>query len=334
MTDQPTRAAPTSADVARRAGVSRATVSYVLNDSGTARISDATRARVLAAAADLGYVPHAAARSLRSGRTRMVLLPYPSTPMGPLVYGFFAALRHSLAERGYAVASFGGPHAPGGLDTARGWAELRPAALLVADGAALTPEGVDLLRRSGVGALVAFAPRPVPGVHTVLADQCRVGAAAAGRLLARGCRRLGVVVPETAAAQGLGLSRLRGAEEAAGARVERLDLACTEESAARLAARWPALGLDGVFAYNDEYAMLLMRALQDAGVDVPGRTAVVGAGDLLLGRLLRPRLTSVRIGLPDASRLAALIDELVADPGAVPTVVGELKIEVVARESA
>lgn len=61
------------------------------------------------------------------------------------------------------------------------------------------------------------------------------------------------------------------------------------------------LGLDGVFAYNDEYAMLLMRALQDAGVRIPGDTAVIGADDLLIGRLLRPRLSTVRIEMPTGS---------------------------------
>lgn len=63
------RRPPSSHDVARRAGVSRTTVSFVLNDVEGASISEATRKRVLDAAAELGYVPSAAARSLASGRT-------------------------------------------------------------------------------------------------------------------------------------------------------------------------------------------------------------------------------------------------------------------------
>lgn len=57
------RPVPTSADVARLAGVSRATVSYVLNNTSAVRISEPTRRRVHEAAKELGYVPHAAARS-------------------------------------------------------------------------------------------------------------------------------------------------------------------------------------------------------------------------------------------------------------------------------
>ena len=60
----------TSFDVARRAGVSRTTVSFVLNDTPDTRISQGTRDRVLQAARDLDYVPDASARTLRLGRTR------------------------------------------------------------------------------------------------------------------------------------------------------------------------------------------------------------------------------------------------------------------------
>ena len=59
----------TSADVARAAGVSRATVSYVLNDTARQSIPERTRARVRAAAAELNYTPNPAARALRSGRS-------------------------------------------------------------------------------------------------------------------------------------------------------------------------------------------------------------------------------------------------------------------------
>src|SRR5699024_8468011 len=75
----------TSADVARLAGVSRATVSYVLNDTPGHRITADTRARVADAAARLGYAPSAAARTLRSGRSEVVLCLLPDWPIGPEV---------------------------------------------------------------------------------------------------------------------------------------------------------------------------------------------------------------------------------------------------------
>lgn len=62
----------TSLDVARRAGVSRTTVSFVLNDVEGMHISKETRERVLQAARELGYVPDAAAQALASGRTQTI----------------------------------------------------------------------------------------------------------------------------------------------------------------------------------------------------------------------------------------------------------------------
>lgn len=62
----------TSHQVAERAGVSRTTVSFVLNEVEGAQISEETRQRVLQAALELGYVPHATARSLASGRTHIL----------------------------------------------------------------------------------------------------------------------------------------------------------------------------------------------------------------------------------------------------------------------
>jgi DNA-binding LacI/PurR family transcriptional regulator len=64
-----------------------------------------------------------------------------------------------------------------------------------------------------------------------------------------------------------------------------------------------------VFAYNDEYAMLLMRYLQDAGLRIPDDVAVVGADDLPLCTQLRPTLTSVRMSpLLDGGAVAERID--------------------------
>ncbi|MFI6500976.1 LacI family DNA-binding transcriptional regulator [Nonomuraea typhae] len=96
---------PTVRDVARRAGVSVATVSYVLNGRDDGRARPETRDRVLAAVAELGYTPSFAARGLRRGRTEQVYV-VPRWPGSP----FAAALARdvaAVAERhGYATAMF------------------------------------------------------------------------------------------------------------------------------------------------------------------------------------------------------------------------------------
>ncbi|NBE54095.1 LacI family DNA-binding transcriptional regulator [Streptomyces boluensis] len=329
------RPVPTSADVARLAGVSRATVSYVLNNTTAVRISAPTRRRVQEAADALGYVPHAAARSLRAGHSRMVLMPAPSVPVGALYSHFFNELQWALRRLDYTVVQFGSLGMSGD-DAARAWAELRPVAVLAPGDGTLTPRGVDVLKRSGARAVLTIGPERVDGAHALLMDQRAVGHCAGVHLLDRGRTGIGVVVPGEPGFETFSAPRLAGiraAAEGTAARVVPLELRYEERSADRLAARWPELGLDAVFAYNDEYAMLLLRALQDAGVDVPGAVAVMGAGDLLLGRLLRPRLSSVRLDLPSGQVLAELVDRAVRDPAGTPEVHPLLGAEAVPRDS-
>ncbi|MFJ6841718.1 LacI family DNA-binding transcriptional regulator [Streptomyces griseoluteus] len=311
---------PTSADVARLAGVSRATVSYVLNDTDAVRISEPTRRRVHAAARELGYVPHAAARTLRAGHSRMVLMPAPAAPAGPLHHRLLGELQAALGRLDYTVVQHGAVGQ--GDEVARAWAELRPVAVLV-PGAGLRPRGVEVLKRAGARAVVTLGPARVEGAHALLMDHTVVGHRAGAHLRDRGRRRIGVILPEEPGLAYFSHPRLAGVRRAltgTDATATGLPLAYTERAAAELAARLPESGFDAVFAYNDEYAMLLMRALQDAGLRVPEDIAVVGADDLMLGRLLRPRLSTVRLELPSGRELAGLVDRVVRRPGAEPEV--------------
>lgn len=327
---------PTSADVARLAGVSRATVSYVLNNTSAVRISEPTRRRVHEAAKELGYVPHAAARSLRAGHTRVVLMPTPQIPAGPLFSEFFNELQWALSRFDYTVVQYGSLGLTG-EEAARAWAELRPVAVLAPGASGLGAGGVSVLKRSGAKAVFTLGPQGAEGAHALLMDQRLVGQCAATHLLERGSRHIGVVIPEERGLEPFARPRAEGIRRTVAGRtdatVTELPLAYDEESAAGLAARWRELGIDGVFTYNDEYAMLLMRALQDEGIAVPEQTALIGADDLMLGRLLRPRLSTVRIELPSGQKLAELVDRVVRDPGMEPEVHDVLGATAVHRES-
>ncbi len=297
-------------------GVSRATVSYVLNNARAVRISEPTRRRVREAARELGYVPHAAARSLRAGHSRMVLMPAPAFPVGPLYSRFINELQAALCLLDYTVVQYGtvGAHDD---EAARAWAELRPVAVLV-PGAGLGPEGSRCSSGPARGPSSRSAPRrwrartrcswTTTSSDTARAPTCSTRGAAGS---ASSCRGGGAGHVLRAAPGGV-LAAVRGTDATV---VELLPLAHEEEAAAGLAARWRELGLDAVFTYNDEYAMLLMRALQDAGIRIPEETAVVGADDLMLGRLLRPRLSTVQLELPSGQELADLVDRAVRDPG-------------------
>ncbi|MET9610448.1 LacI family DNA-binding transcriptional regulator [Streptomyces sp. NPDC006512] len=304
---------PTSADVARLAGVSRATVSYVLNNAEAVRISEPTRRKVREAAEELGYVPHAAARSLRAGHTRIVLLPTSHVPVGPLYSAFLNELQWALRRLDYTVVQYGSLGLNGD-EAARAWAELRPVAVISLGEIALSPHNVATLKRAGARAVITLGPAGVPGAHALVMDQAEVGTRAAAHLVASGRRRIGVVVPREPGLELFSAPRLAGARSVPDAEIVALPLAYTEDSAAELAGRWRSLALDAVFAYNDEYAMLLMRALQDAGLRIPEDVAVMGADDLLIGRLLRPRLSTVRLEMPTGDHLASLVDRAVREP--------------------
>ncbi len=100
-------------DVARLAGVSRQTVSNVLNDRG--RFTGVTRERVLRTVADLGYRPHHAARSMRSRRTHTLAHPVIDTELLPYnLFGaqFLQALVSAVAEAGYSLLTL--PSCPSG----------------------------------------------------------------------------------------------------------------------------------------------------------------------------------------------------------------------------
>ncbi|MER6449030.1 LacI family transcriptional regulator [Streptomyces venezuelae] len=310
----------TSADVARLAGVSRATVSFVLNDTQGHRVSAGTRARVLDAAKQLGYVPHAAARSLRAGRSNLVLMPSSISAIGRLVSDWVDDLHSELDRFGYTAVLHAGRFADP-LDAARAWAELRPAAVVALDGDRFTAQAAEVLARAGVRGLLAFASHPVEGVHTVDFDHTRIGATAAEHLIARGRTRIGVVMPQERGLGTLAEPRLAGAESVAArhmATVTPVELSYTLESARALARRWRGLGLDAAFTYNDEYAALLLHALQAEGITVPDEVALVGCDDLVLSALQQPALTTVRLDMPSAARIADAVHELIETGTAAP----------------
>jgi len=291
----PKRRPPTSVDVARQAGVSQATVSYVLNDMPNSRVSDETRARVLAAADELGYTAHAMARSLRAGHSDIILFPQLSLPTGPMITRFYEGLATRLGALGYTFITHLDPTARG-VEAARVWASLRPVGVLV-EAARVSRRSIELLQIAGTRAVMVMAEAPSRLAPTLVNNDSDVGACAGEHLVANGHQRLAVLVPREAGVLRLGLERLKGVERVArthGIPVERVDLAYDEAQAARLAAHWKqAPHPTGVFAYNDDYAMLLMRALLDADFAIPRDIALVGADNLPFGTLLRPRLTSV-----------------------------------------
>jgi len=289
-----TRRPPTGADVARAAGVSRATVSYAMNDVPHSRIPEETRRRVRGIAAELGYQPRSDARSLRRGRTDLVVVPTYIVPFGQLIQRFMDQLARALHDLGHTLVLHGNPDAHG-IEAARAWVALNPAAVLVMP-ERMTAEAVEFLTTHGV-AVVAFGSSPSPVALTLMADHAGAGTLAARHLVERGRRDLATVMPREPGLADMGRARVEGfrAEaERAGAAVRVVDMAESPSAAAEIARAWhTGPRPDGVYGYNDEYAALLMGAMSDIGIAVPADVAVVGTDNLSLCEMVRPRLTTV-----------------------------------------
>jgi LacI family transcriptional regulator len=302
-------------DVAAQAGVSIATVSVVLNNRpSTIRVSAATRERVRAAAAALGYVPNTAARALRTG----------GQPRTLLLYLGYQRSSHYISEalRGIQSALGAGPYrltmepyAAGALLAAigrgvpPGTAGVLVIGTTTADDAALAEHSAPLGGRP-----LVLVGRPVPlsataaangasDLSAVTADQRSAAAGAVRHLLALGHRRIACLTrpPDSAAIA----DRLAGYHDAltqAGVRPAPelvLETEFNEAGGHRAAAR--VLGLPprrrptAIFAAGDVLALGAMQAARDAGLPVGTRLALVGFDDLPVCAYLDPPLTTVHL---------------------------------------
>lgn len=292
----------TSADVARESGVSRTTVSYVLNGTPGTSISEATRRRVLDTAARLGYAPSAAARTLRSGRSDLVLCVLPDWPVGPVVETLLDHLADELAERGLAVLVH---HVRGDRPLSDLWRAVTPRTVVGL--AAFDPEDVRAMRRAGIQ--VVDTSRAEPGAEN---PQPRIGRLQAERLIAGGRTRLGYATTADPRVADFAEQRLAGVRAACAERglPEPVVVPVEVDAASGTAAVeiWRQAGVAGVAAYNDEVAIAVLAGARTAGISVPGDLAVVGVDDVPLAALAAPPLTTVTQSIDrEASYLAARV---------------------------
>jgi DNA-binding LacI/PurR family transcriptional regulator len=305
----------TMKDVAARAGVSIKTVSNVVNDHP--HVTPQTRRRVREVIEELGFVPNAAARSLRSGRSGVVALALPE-----LSAPYFAELAHHIVEaagaQGWTVL----------VDETRGEAERER---LAASG--IRPQLIDGLILSPLALPGGGLPDPGTGPPMVLlgervsdapadlvtVDNHAVALAAVEHLVRLGRRRIAALGAQTTEAGVTARLRLDGYREAvreAGLRVDpRLVVPATDwhradganGARALLATGEPP---DAVVCFNDLLALGALRAFAEAGVRVPDDIAVIGVDDVEDGRYSRPSLTTVAL---DKQQIAhAAVELLVA----------------------
>ncbi|SDS82894.1 LacI family DNA-binding transcriptional regulator [Jiangella sp. DSM 45060] len=292
---------PTSRDVAALAGVSVATVSYVMNGRTDRRIPAETRDRVLEAAGRLAYAPNRSARSLRNRRTEQVCLVVGS--IGVPAYDQLAQDIHDRAdEAGYGVLTIV-VNSPARAAKAVELLQQR-----IADGAVIAPDirfldGAELtgLARGGLPMVVMSNTAPPDGFDVVRAPQTPACDAAFDHLFGAGRRRVAFVghryeVDDPSSSERM--SAYLAALERHGAEPDPSLVVTGADD--RVAAYHAVTALldrpdppDAVFAASARAGVSAIWAARDAGAGVPGELAVVGAGNLPESLITRPALSTV-----------------------------------------
>lgn len=333
-------AAATIEDVARLAGVSRATASRVVNDSP--KVSPEARAAVQAAIVKLGYIPNRAARSLMTRRSDsigvVIMEPAGSLFADPFFGNLLVGISDVLAARDIQLVLLM-------AQTAR--EEARVEQYLEAghvDGAILVgPRGTDPMpeRLDMSGVPIVLSGRQLGGGSISHVDSDNRGGAlmAVRHLIERGRRSIATV--HGTIDMSSGLDRLEGYRQAlreAGLGLDPgLEMAgnyhpVTAADAMReLLQRRP--GLDAVFAASDSMAAAVIRVLQENGRRVPEDVAVVGFDDSPVALTTRPALSTVRQSIAAmGSEMARLLLRRIDDPYGEPSQV-VFDTELVVRES-
>ena len=297
----------TSIDVARVAGVSQTTVSFVLNDKPGHSIPEATRLRILEVARELDYRPHASARALAVGRSDVVLLSVPDLPIGGAISRFIEEMASALAGRGLTlVTHLAGAH---GRPLADVCATVNASVVI-----GLTPfdeDTVQTLYRAGADVVLPSSFNHADAGHPV-------GRLQAEHLISRGHRRIGYAMPAHPGLLEMAADRLAGAVEAcADAGLEPpvvLSTSLEVPVAAAAVAQWHSQTVTGVCAFNDETAIAVLAGVRELGLTAPADLAVIGVDDIPTARLAAPPLTTVTYDLRQAGRgRAELIMAALAD---------------------
>lgn len=319
----------TITDVAVRAGVSKTTVSRVLNGKG--ELDAATAARVRQVIDELGYVPSAGAVGLARGRTRVIGMLVPSLTwpwMGEVLQGTIDVVESA----GFGLMLF---------TCNRGDESMRQFATQVSakafDGLLVVePEGtldyITGLHDQGLPVILIDDRGHRPLFPSVATTNRAGGEAAAEHLLELGCRRPAVVTGEDRF--GCTKERLAGFSSRfaeAGSPVDP-DLVVAgdfmfeggQDAVARLIEA--GAGFDAVFAHNDLSAAGALRALSDAGLRVPEDVAVIGFDDVPMALHTSPPLSTIRQPMRGMGKAAAELliahfegEPLPGEPHIVPT---------------
>ena len=294
----------TSQDVARRAGVSQSAVSRVFTPG--ASFSEKTAAKVRKAAGELGYRPNVLARSLITGRSRIIglVVAYLENYFYPEA---LEKLSNALQAEGYHLLVFLVPRTAGGIeDTLQEIVDYQVDGIVLAS-VALSSKLATRCRAAGIPVVLFNRSQDGPPLPTVTSDNFSGGRDIARFLVAGGHRRIGYIAGwEGASTQRDREAGFRCALHEAGIEPCAREVGDYQFARAQEAARRMFAGADrpeAVFVANDHMAFAAMDVLRfELGLRIPGDVSVVGFDDVPPAAWGAYDLTTVR---QDASAMVA-----------------------------
>lgn len=324
-----------STDIARMAGVSRATVSYVINNRADQPVREETRMRVLEAIHQSGYRPHASARALVSGKTKTIGLWLQI--VGRSVSGHVAQriCRQARSDDFHVVV----------VEIANETAASLAVSALLDFG---TVDGILAVDASGVIDTLLDDVRPLPPIvsvgpaYTTNTDYVGVdlrggSRAAMNHLIGRGCRKIAFTVHSIELSAGdprydayMEGIRSIGAEPD----ILRMPMIGREHGYAVVMERFRAGERpDGLFCFNDDVAIGANKAISDLGLRVPDDVAIIGSDGIEDVLYSTPALSTVAQPFDEMCTTAwSYLMRRLAEPDA-PIMGAVLPMELIARGS-
>lgn len=330
---------PTQADVARHAGVSQATVSYVINSSDVP-ISEETRQRIINAMDDLGYVPNLIARRLRTSKTYTIagIIPDITNPFYP---AFERGIQDTVEQFGYDLVMY---NTDGRADREQKCLNsLRQGQVDGIVGVFFHMHSSDLapLIEQNIPIARLEATRKAPGamaLDNIFTDSIAASESAVAFLISKGYRQIAMLT----SFEGPARFRELGYRKALEAHQIAFDESLlspgkfSEEGGYQAMNNLLQRGIRpaGVFAANDLMAIGAILAIHEAGLAIPEEIAVMGFDDIPAARLVCPTLTTVTQFQRELGRRAAemVMERLTQDVPAGGRSV-EMPFQIVERQS-
>lgn len=328
-------------DIAKKAGVSRSTVSRVVNDDPN--VNDRTRQRVKKIIEQNHFEPHPAARALVTQRTKLIGVAIPQTTN--VFFGdnsYFPMLLQGIAEttirRDYAMLLWlGHSHEERAGFSERVSRNRQPDGLIIASVTENDPLFARLLKMKRLFVMVETPPRQAEEINYVTIDNVRASEMAVEHLLSLGRRRIATITGQIDIRDGA--DRLRGYESALTKAGVPIDPDLIYHGVFNRSAGHAGMKFllrqqpDAVVCGGDTIAIGAIEVIHEAGLRVPDDIAVVGFDDLDVAIHANPPLTTIRHSVQRVGEIAAqLLIDLVEGKLQAPHRI-ELPTELIVRRS-